>query len=57
MNGLDLVTSATGYVGGRLWHRLEQEGRLVRCLGRRQAGVQRIIYLDDLWYGEVLSPY
>jgi uncharacterized protein YbjT (DUF2867 family) len=57
MNGLVLVAGATGYVGGRLWRRLEADGRRVRCLGRRQAGVQRIIYLGDLWYGEVLSPY
>ncbi|MBZ0158758.1 MAG: NAD-dependent epimerase/dehydratase family protein [bacterium] len=34
MNGLVLVAGATGHVGGRLWRRLEQEGRRVRCLGR-----------------------
>ena len=30
-----LLTGATGYVGGRLLHRLEAEGRPVRCLVRR----------------------
>jgi len=30
-----LVTGATGYVGNRLWRRLEAEGRRVRCLARR----------------------
>ncbi|MBA3613799.1 MAG: SDR family oxidoreductase [Nitrospirales bacterium] len=30
-----LLTGATGYVGGRLLGRLEQEGRQVRCLVRR----------------------
>src|ERR1700722_3112426 len=30
-----LLTGATGYVGGRLLHRLVQEGRRVRCLTRR----------------------
>ncbi|HNP29441.1 MAG: SDR family oxidoreductase [Nitrospira sp.] len=30
-----LLTGATGYVGGRLLGRLEQEGRQVRCLARR----------------------
>jgi uncharacterized protein YbjT (DUF2867 family) len=30
-----LLTGATGYVGGRLLRRLEQQDRLVRCLARR----------------------
>ncbi|WP_337288079.1 NAD-dependent epimerase/dehydratase family protein [Candidatus Methylomirabilis sp.] len=34
MNGLVLVAGATGYVGERLWRRLEADGRGVRCLGR-----------------------
>ena len=29
-----LVTGATGYVGGRLWRRLRERGRSVRCLAR-----------------------
>jgi len=35
MNGLVLLTGATGYVGGRLLRRLEECGRPVRCLARR----------------------
>jgi uncharacterized protein YbjT (DUF2867 family) len=31
---LVLVTGATGYVGGRLWRRLEAQGYRVRCLAR-----------------------
>ncbi|MDD5559980.1 NAD-dependent epimerase/dehydratase family protein [Candidatus Methylomirabilis sp.] len=34
MSGLVLVTGVTGYVGGRLWRRIEADGRGVRCLGR-----------------------
>lgn len=34
MNGLVLVTDATSDVGGRLWRRLEADGRGVRYLGR-----------------------
>lgn len=30
-----LVTGATGYIGGRLWRLLEDEGYRVRCLARR----------------------
>ncbi|MFO0690597.1 MAG: SDR family oxidoreductase [Myxococcota bacterium] len=30
-----LLTGATGYVGGRLMHRFEAEGRALRCLVRR----------------------
>ena len=32
-----LLTGATGYVGGRLLHRLEAEARALRCLVRRPA--------------------
>ena len=32
---MELVTGATGYVGGRLLHRLAREGRPVRALARR----------------------
>lgn len=34
-----LVTGATGYVGGRLRRRLEENGRRVRCLTRRRTGL------------------
>src|SRR6202020_2309970 len=33
--GTILLTGATGYVGGRLLHRLVQEGCRVRCITRR----------------------
>ena len=32
--GRILVTGATGYIGGRLLARLEEQSRLVRCLAR-----------------------
>ena len=34
-----LLTGATGYVGGRLLHRLEASGRQVRCVTRRPAAL------------------
>lgn len=34
-----LLTGATGYIGGRLLPRLEEDGRLVRCLARRPESV------------------
>jgi uncharacterized protein YbjT (DUF2867 family) len=35
LRGPVLLTGATGYVGGRLLHRLVAQGRVVRCLTRR----------------------
>src|SRR5205823_6267873 len=43
---MDLVTGATGYVGGRLMERLMREGRVVRALARNPArldGVDGIV--------------
>jgi uncharacterized protein YbjT (DUF2867 family) len=40
---LILLTDATGYVGGRLLRRLEDDGRPVRCLVRRPAQFPREI--------------
>jgi uncharacterized protein YbjT (DUF2867 family) len=37
---MELVTGATGYVGGRLLRRLAQEGRPVRALARRPDAVE-----------------
>ncbi len=34
-----LLTGATGYIGGRLLPRLEESGRIVRCLARRPESV------------------
>ena len=34
MSGSVLVTGATGYVGGRLLHRLEERGYDITCLAR-----------------------
>ena len=52
-----LLTGATGYVGGRLLRRLEEQGCTVRCLARRpeflqsHAGPQ-----TELARGDVLDP-
>ncbi len=39
---MELVTGATGYVGGRLLRRLAQEGRPVRALARRPEAVEPV---------------
>lgn len=52
-----LLTGATGYVGGRLLHLLEQQDRAVRCLSRRPESL-----IDDcgesteIVAGDVLKP-
>jgi hypothetical protein len=57
MNGLILITGATGYVGGRLWRRLEAEGRLVRRLARRRTGLaSRVGPATRVVEGDVLEP-
>jgi len=57
MNDLILVTGATGYVGGRLWRRLETEGRRVRCLGRRREVLaSRVGAGTEVVEGDVLQP-
>lgn len=38
--GRILVTGATGYIGGRLLARLEEQTRLVRCLARHPEFLQ-----------------
>lgn len=51
-----LVTGATGYVGGRLWRRLEAEGRRVRCLARRPSGLaSRVGAATEVVQGDVLD--
>ncbi|MBV9046817.1 MAG: DUF2867 domain-containing protein [Solirubrobacterales bacterium] len=53
-----LLTGATGYVGGRLLHRLEAEGRhRVRCLTRRPEGLAgRSAEETEVFAGDVLEP-
>jgi len=56
MNGLALVTGATGYVGGRLWRLLEADGRWVRCMVRRRAGLaSRVGPTTQVVEGDVLK--
>ncbi|GMU67638.1 MAG: NAD(P)-dependent oxidoreductase [Acidobacteriota bacterium] len=51
-----LVTGATGYVGGRIWRRLESDGRRVRCLARRRAGLaSRVGAATEVVEGDVLD--
>lgn len=52
-----LVTGATGYVGGRLWRVLAAEGRRVRCMARRPAGLRsRVAESTEVVEGDVLEP-
>ncbi len=57
MGGLILLTGATGYIGGRLLRRLEEEGRRVRCLVRRPERLRgRVGAATELATGDVLEP-
>jgi uncharacterized protein YbjT (DUF2867 family) len=57
MKGPILVTGATGYVGGRLWRRLEEQGRSVRCLARQPARITaRVGAGTEVVSGDVLEP-
>jgi uncharacterized protein YbjT (DUF2867 family) len=57
MNGLVLVTGATGYIGGRLWRLLETHGRRVRCLVRRGSQlVSRVGSATQVVEGDALKP-
>jgi uncharacterized protein YbjT (DUF2867 family) len=53
-----LLTGATGYIGGRLLHRLEREPRhRVRCLTRRpEALAERAAEETEVVVGDVLEP-
>ena len=52
-----LLTGATGYVGGRLLHRLEAEGRPVRCLVRRPEEFRpRAAASTEIVGGDVADP-
>ncbi|HKP22143.1 MAG TPA: NAD(P)H-binding protein, partial [Thermoleophilaceae bacterium] len=53
---MELVTGATGYVGGRLLHRLVAEGRPVRALARRPELVHDVdVVRADLLTGSGLD--
>lgn len=56
MTGRVLLTGATGYIGGRLLHRLEASGRPVRCLTRRpEALATRVADGTEVVAGDVLD--
>ncbi len=60
--GLVLVTGASGYIGGRLLHRLESLGHRVRCLARRphfltpRVGPDTEVVAGDLRDASTLAP-
>src|ERR1039458_4406708 len=52
-----LLTGATGYIGGRLLRRLEEQDSPVRCLARRPEFLQsRVGTQTELARGDVLDP-
>jgi len=52
-----LLTGASGYVGGRLLTRLEQEGRPVRCMSRRpEQFAARTADTTEVVRGDVTEP-
>jgi uncharacterized protein YbjT (DUF2867 family) len=52
-----LLTGATGYVGGRLLHALEERGTPVRCLSRRpDVLAPRVAPTTEVVPGDVLAP-
>jgi uncharacterized protein YbjT (DUF2867 family) len=54
--GTILLTGATGYVWGRLLHRLVQEGCPVRCVTRRPEGLAKLASRDvDIVAGDLLE--
>jgi uncharacterized protein YbjT (DUF2867 family) len=56
INSLILVTGGTGYVGGRLLRRLEEQGRNVRCLARKPEYLRpRVAEMTDVVAGDVLD--
>ena len=56
MQGLVLMTGATGYIGGRLLALLQNEGIGVRCLTRRrEALIDRLSAKTEIVQGDVLD--
>jgi uncharacterized protein YbjT (DUF2867 family) len=57
MNGLVLLTGATGYVGGRLLDELLAAGHRVRCLARRPDELRaRVPAGVEVVAGDLLDP-
>jgi uncharacterized protein YbjT (DUF2867 family) len=55
-SSLILVTGATGYVGGRLLHSLENQGFRLRCLARRPDFLKRkVAQSTDIVAGDMLD--
>lgn len=56
MSGLILLTGATGYVGGRLLSRLQQQGMPVRCVTRRPEALRdRVDATTEVVQGDVFD--
>ena len=56
-SGVILLTGATGYIGGRLLRRLEDDGRHVRCMARRPEWLrERVGPSTEVVFGDVLDP-
>lgn len=52
-----LLTGATGYVGGRLLHHLESQGRRVRCMARQpEYLVERVSPDTEVVEGDAFDP-
>jgi uncharacterized protein YbjT (DUF2867 family) len=55
--GRVLLTGANGYIGGRLLRKLEESGRLVRCMVRRPEALSgRTAEQTEIVRGDVLDP-
>ena len=51
-----LVTGSTGYIGGRLLQRLEEDGHAVRCLARYPDRVRTTNARTEVVRGDCLEP-
>jgi len=57
--GSVLLTGATGFIGGRLLHRLDEKGYSVRCLVRKGESLRPAVPLQrdpDVVYADLLDP-
>ena len=55
MATVTLLTGATGYIGGRLLRKFEEDGRSVRCLARRPAKLGATQPTTDVVQGDCLD--